>query len=78
MLFKGYAIIQDREEQQDGGYPFLKEIYWKCLDDDIRPHNVFLYIYDILQFSASLTKLKTHFKFQLFCSNMFETLNLRI
>jgi len=58
MIFKGYAIIEEREGQQDGGYPFLKEIYLKCLDDDIKPHNVFMYIYEILQFSASLTKVK--------------------
>ena len=74
MIFK---MVEDREEQQERGYRFLK-IYLKCLAEVIKPHNVFMYIYDILQFSASLPKIKTHFKFQSFCSNMFYTLNLRI
>ena len=60
MLFK---MVSNNRRQRTirGGYPFLK-IYSKCLAEVIKPHNVFMYIYDILQFSASLPKIKHSFK----------------
>jgi hypothetical protein len=53
MLFKMLSNNRRQRRTIRGGYPFLK-IYPKCLAEVIKPHNVFMYIYDILQFFGLL------------------------
>ena len=51
MVFKKYGI-KEEDEEQDGVVNFLKEIYLKCKKEvDLTPQKVFMYIYDIINFS---------------------------
>ena len=40
---------------KDGVIYFLKEIYFKCLEANLTPQKVFLYIYDIINFSKEIS-----------------------
>ena len=52
MIFKRYRIKED--ELEDGITYFLKEIYLKCQEASLTIQKVFMYIYDIINFSNEL------------------------
>ncbi len=52
MIFKKYRIKED--ELEDGITYFLKEIYLKCQEHNLTIEKVFMYIYDIVNFSNEL------------------------
>ncbi len=52
MIFKKYGIQEDQLE--DGITYFLKEIYLKCQEFNLTIQKVFVYIYDIVNFSNEL------------------------
>lgn len=52
MIFKKYGIQEDQLE--DGITYFLKEIYLKCQELNLTIQKVFMYIYDIVNFSNEL------------------------
>jgi hypothetical protein len=52
MIFKKYRIKED--ELEDGITYFLKEIYLKCQEASLTIQKVFMYIYDIVNFSNEL------------------------
>ena len=53
MVFKKYEIEED--EVEDRITYFLKEIYLKCQEADLTPQKVFMYIYDIINFSKEIS-----------------------
>ena len=52
-IFKKYGIKED--EAADRVTYFLKEIYLKCQEVNLTPQQVFLYIYDIINFSKEIS-----------------------
>jgi hypothetical protein len=55
-IFKKYGIKED-DEQQDRMTYFLKEIYLKSQEINLTPQKVFMYIYDIINFSKEISIL---------------------
>jgi hypothetical protein len=53
MIFKKYGIDKEEEDQDRIAY-FLKEIYNKCQEVELKPQQVFDYISDILKFSSEI------------------------
>jgi hypothetical protein len=53
MIFKKYGIDNEEEDQDRIAY-FLKEIYNKCQEVELKPQQVFDYISDILKFSSEI------------------------
>jgi len=53
MMLKKYGIKDDDENQEKVPY-FLKEIYTKCQEVELKPQQVIDYISDILKFSEEI------------------------
>ena len=53
-IFKKYGI-KEEDEAADRVTYFLKEIYLKCQEVNLTPQQVFLYIYDIINFSNEIS-----------------------
>ena len=54
MIFKKYGI-KEEDEAADRVTYFLKEIYLKCQEANLPVQKVFLYIYDIINFSNEIS-----------------------
>jgi hypothetical protein len=55
MMLKKYGIKDDDDENQEKVPYFLKEIYTKCQEVELKPQQVFDYISDILKFSEEIS-----------------------
>ena len=55
MMLKKYGIKDDDDENKEKVPYFLKEIYTKCQEVELKPQQVFDYISDILKFSEEIS-----------------------